>query len=239
MNGSGLVCFERHPLGYLATSQKYCNLTRHGVTFWRTFISPSLVGPEMKHSEGNLEKKENWAVRASSKGTSFGAPCGATEQDPVEQRAGGTPLIGEERPPVAERTSENLEGLTEKLGTLGLQITRRIAAVLLGSGRGGPGSRRLSVVNPSPLQRIDRRLSRSPAHLGHRIVKDGLRLSQHLRRMAGPHKAQTNDSGRPVVLRRAGVLRGPNRLGNLVTLESPGRAIGWPLLVRNIQGFLS
>jgi hypothetical protein len=90
MNGSGLVCLERYPLGYLATSQRYCSLTRHGVTVWWTFISPSLVGPEMEPSETNLEK-ESSAFRASSKGTSSEAPCGATEQDPVEQGAGGNP----------------------------------------------------------------------------------------------------------------------------------------------------
>jgi hypothetical protein len=90
MNGSGLVCLERHPLGYLATSQRYCSLTRHGVTAWWTFISPSLVGPEMEHNESNLEKKESSAVRASSKGTSSEAPCGATE---VEEGAGRTRLI--------------------------------------------------------------------------------------------------------------------------------------------------
>jgi hypothetical protein len=125
MNGSGLVCLKQHHLGYLATSQRYCSLTRHRVTVWWTFISPSLMGPEMEHSESNLEKKESSAVRASSKGTSLEAPCGATKQDTVEQGAGGTPLIGEECPPIVERTSENLEGLTEKVGILGLQITKK------------------------------------------------------------------------------------------------------------------
>jgi hypothetical protein len=79
----------------------------------------------MEHSESNLEKKESSGVWASSKGTSSEAPCGATEQDPAEQGAGRTPLIGEERPPIVERTSENLEGLTEKVGTLGLQVTKK------------------------------------------------------------------------------------------------------------------
>jgi hypothetical protein len=68
----------------------------------------------MEHSESNLEKKESSAFWASSKGTSSEAPCGATEQDPAEQGAGRTPLSGEERPPVAEKTLENLEGLTDK-----------------------------------------------------------------------------------------------------------------------------
>jgi hypothetical protein len=79
----------------------------------------------MGPSESNSEKTESSAVRASSKGTSSEGPCGATEQDPVEQGAGGTPLIEEECPPIAERMSENLEGLTEKVGTLGLRITKK------------------------------------------------------------------------------------------------------------------
>jgi hypothetical protein len=79
----------------------------------------------MDHSESNLEKKESSAVRASSKGTSLEAPWGATEQDPVAQGAAGTPLNGEECLPVVGRTSENLEGLTEKVDTLGLQTTKK------------------------------------------------------------------------------------------------------------------
>jgi hypothetical protein len=79
----------------------------------------------MEHSASNLEKKESSAVWASSTGTSSEDPCGAIEQDPAEKGAGGTPLIGEERPPVVEKTLENLEGLTEKVGTLGFQITKK------------------------------------------------------------------------------------------------------------------
>ena len=30
MNGSGLVCLKWHPLGYQATSQRYCSLTNYG-----------------------------------------------------------------------------------------------------------------------------------------------------------------------------------------------------------------
>jgi hypothetical protein len=76
----------------------------------------------MEHSESNLEKDSS-EIWASSKGISSEAPCGATEQDPVEQGAGVTPLIGEESPPVVRRTSENLESLTEKFGNLSLQVT--------------------------------------------------------------------------------------------------------------------
>jgi hypothetical protein len=43
------------------------------------------MGLEMENTEINLEKKESSAVWDSNKGTSSEAPCGATEQDPVEQ----------------------------------------------------------------------------------------------------------------------------------------------------------
>jgi hypothetical protein len=48
------------------------------------------------------------------------APEGATGQDPVTPKTGGTPLIEEERLLVCQ-TSGHLEGLTEKVSSLGLQ----------------------------------------------------------------------------------------------------------------------
>jgi hypothetical protein len=50
---------------------------------------------------------------------------GAAGQNPVEQRAGETPLIGEEHLSSCSQTPENLEGLTEKVGTLSLQVIRK------------------------------------------------------------------------------------------------------------------
>jgi len=50
---------------------------------------------------------------------------GAAGQNPVEQGAGQTPTIGEEHLSPCSLSLENLEGLTEKLGTLGLQVTRK------------------------------------------------------------------------------------------------------------------
>ena len=125
MNGSGLVCLKRHPLGYQATSQRYCSLTKHGGSAWQTYDSPILVGPRMDHTVTTSEKKESSAVQASSQGSCSEAPCGAAEQDPVEQRTGGSPLIGEKQLSVGCQTSENLEGLTEKVSTLGLPITKK------------------------------------------------------------------------------------------------------------------
>ena len=72
------------------------------------------------------EKTESSAVWASSKGICSEAPCrAADEQNPVERRTGGTPLIGEEHLSIGSQTSENLEGLTEKVSTLGLQARKK------------------------------------------------------------------------------------------------------------------
>jgi hypothetical protein len=61
---------------------------------------------------------ESSAVWASDKGSCSEALEGATGQDPVESRTGVTPLIEEEHLS-GSQTSENLEGLTEKVGSLG------------------------------------------------------------------------------------------------------------------------
>jgi hypothetical protein len=69
---------------------------------------------------------ESSASGDSDKGSCTEAPqIGATGRDPVEQRAGETPLIGGERPPPSRFSLENVEGLTEKVGTLGLQVTSK------------------------------------------------------------------------------------------------------------------
>jgi hypothetical protein len=53
------------------------------------------------------------------------APARATERNQVEQGMSATPLIGEEHPPPCGHTMGNLEGLTEKVGTLGLQVRKK------------------------------------------------------------------------------------------------------------------
>jgi len=64
---------------------------------------------------------ESFASGDSDKGSCTEAPqIGATGQDPVEQGAGETPVIEGERPSPSNLSSENLEGVTEKVGTLGL-----------------------------------------------------------------------------------------------------------------------
>jgi hypothetical protein len=56
---------------------------------------PLLVGPKMENMDINLEHKESSAVGDSDKGFCSEAPqIGAAGQNPVEQGAGVTPLIG-------------------------------------------------------------------------------------------------------------------------------------------------
>ena len=74
----------------------------------------------MEHTELKSEKKESSAVWASSKSSCTEAPGGAPAQGPVEQKTDETPLIGGEHLPSTSHTQENLRGLTEKVGTLGL-----------------------------------------------------------------------------------------------------------------------
>jgi len=78
----------------------------------------------MDNTEKKSEQTESSAVWASDKGSCSEAPEGATGQDPVESGTGGTPLIEEEHLS-SSQTSENLEGLTEKVGSLGLQFPKK------------------------------------------------------------------------------------------------------------------
>ena len=80
----------------------------------------------MVHMNVNLKDMESSTSGDSDKDPCTEAPqIGATGWDPVEQGAGKTPLIGGECPPTSYLSSENLEGLTEKVGTLGLQATSK------------------------------------------------------------------------------------------------------------------
>jgi len=92
----------------------------------------------------NLKDKESSASGDSDKGSCTEAPqTGEAGWDPVQQGAGETPLTGEERPSPSSFSLENLEGLTEKVGTLGLQVTRKNGVVLPKSEQGGLCSQRL------------------------------------------------------------------------------------------------
>jgi hypothetical protein len=74
----------------------------------------------MENTEENVKQKESSAVWASKKDFCSEVSEGATEQNPVMHITGGTPLIEEEHLSDS-RNSGPLEGLTEKVGPLGLQ----------------------------------------------------------------------------------------------------------------------
>ena len=79
----------------------------------------------MENTDLNLEEKDSSAVWESKKGSCPEAPCGAAGQNPVEHRTGETPLTGEEHLFSSSQTPESLQGLTEKVSTLGLQVIRK------------------------------------------------------------------------------------------------------------------
>jgi uncharacterized low-complexity protein len=62
-------------------------------------IPLSFVGPKWG-TDIKLNNKDSSAFWASNPGSCSEAPCGAAEQNPEEQRAGETPMIGEEQPSI-------------------------------------------------------------------------------------------------------------------------------------------
>jgi len=101
------------------------SLTKYGVSTWWTTYFPITRGTEMGRTNVNLKEMESSASGDSDKGSCTGAPqIGATGRDPDEQGEGDTRLIrGGGRPSPSNLSSESLEDLTEKVGTLGLRAT--------------------------------------------------------------------------------------------------------------------
>jgi hypothetical protein len=79
----------------------------------------------MENTNVKLEEKESSVTQASEKGSCTEAPAGATEQNPAEKGTSETPLTGEKHSSSCSHTTESLEGLTEKVGTLGLQVIKK------------------------------------------------------------------------------------------------------------------
>ena len=169
---------------------------------------------------------------------------GAADSSPTEQGAGETPLIGGEHLSSSSQILENLEGLTEKVSTLGLQVTRknrcgaakkqarkaRLTEAPTGdSGSGQPWSAQ------GGKPQISQKPSTSGTHHGQGLSLVGLNPWK----VRGAHRAHVSDSCRPGALPRVGRPRGPNRLGNLVKPGPLGRAFGWQLYARITQGVKS
>jgi hypothetical protein len=85
--------------------------------FLKCLLTPRF--PLFKNTVIKSEQMDSSAVWASDKGPCSVALNGAAAQNPVEHGTGGTPQIGEEHMSCIQ-TSENLEGLTEKVDTLDL-----------------------------------------------------------------------------------------------------------------------
>jgi hypothetical protein len=241
MNGSGLVCLKRCPLEYQATSQRYHSLTRYGVLPGGPYISLLLVGPFMDNTRKNLEQRKSSAVWASDKESCSEAPEGATGQDSATPITGGTPLIEEEHLSDS-RTAGNLEKLTENVGSLGLQFPKKNRcgaarkrarkARWLEAHTGATAGGQPQTTSGDQLPNVQGPSTSAASDGGSVIVGQEPRRTRDIPK----HK---NDSGRPVVLRVAGRLRGPNRLGNLAMLELPRRASGWLLYVKITLEFRS
>ena len=166
MNGSGLVYLKRHPLEYQATSQRNFSLTKHEGSAWWTVYFRLTRGTKMVNTELNLEEKESSTVWDSGMGSYSEAPRGAAGQSPVEQREGGTPMIEGEHLSSSSQTPENLEGLTETVSTLGLQVSRRNRCGDAKGERGRPCLQRLllgtqAAANLGPLQAVKRKSSKA------------------------------------------------------------------------------
>jgi hypothetical protein len=78
----------------------------------------------LEHTGKILEQKESLAVWASDKDSCSEAPEGATGQDQITAMTGVNPLTEEEHPSVS-RSMENLGELTQKVSSLGFQLTKK------------------------------------------------------------------------------------------------------------------
>jgi hypothetical protein len=152
----------------------------------------------------------------------------------------GTPLIEGELLSTSSQIPENLEGLTETVGTLGLQVSRRNSC-----GAAKRRSRKAGLVEapiglssgyqPRSAPGGQTQTQQGPAHLGLNEDEDLLWFSGRPRREEGVCEAQANGSCRPGPLRGVGRTRGPCSVGSLAVPELLGRASGWLLMARITQ----
>jgi len=157
-------------------------------------------------------------MESSASGDSDKGSCteatqiGATVQDPVEQGAGETPLIGGECLSPSNPSLENLEGLTEKVGTRGLQATsknhcgatkkraRRARLAEASSGDSGDGQPRSA---PGSQPQTLPKPSTSGVQRGNSTESGGL--------PPGPSKRQRSAGGTP----EGGQAKRPKQAGQL------------------------
>jgi hypothetical protein len=123
-------------------------------------LDSSLVGDSSKDSKEGSNQGELWCLEA---------PQGATKQNPSLHGISETPITWEQHLSPNSLSSENLEGMTAKVGTFGLQ-SFRTAVVLLRSERGRPGLPRpllgtMIAADLSHLEVASYRLCKSLEHL--------------------------------------------------------------------------
>jgi hypothetical protein len=195
----------------------------------------------MENTNENLEQKESSAFGDSKKRSCSEAPhTGASGQNPVEQGAGETPLIGEEPLSPSNLSSENLEGLTEKVCTLGLQDSgkncfgaakkraRKAMFAESPTGDSGSGQPQSSL---GSQQQILQTPSISGAQHGRGLKSAGPKSPESKGHPQGPSKRQWSTRGIP----KSGQAKKPKQGGQI----SYTRAFRWQLYVRTIWGVKS
>jgi len=178
----------------------------------------------MENTFKDSEQQESSATWASDKGSCTEAPDGATGQNPGDQRTGATPLSVKEHPSSCSQTSEKLEGLKEKDGTLGLKLTKknrcgtarkrtrraRLAEAPAGASDGG---------EPRSASGGQKQIQQEPNTSKATTEQKPQKSRGHA---YGPRKRQRSAGA----LLRVGRLRAPNRLGSLVKPGLLRRASG-------------
>ena len=159
----------------------YYSLTKYWGSAWWTTYFPITCGIKIDHMK-YLESAESSAPGDSNKDSMEGsvlgelwrpeAPHGATGQDPHLQGVDEAPDSWEQHQSTCSLSSQNLEGLTVKFGTLGLRAARknrygaakkRVRRAMVAGSLDGD-----SVVGQSwPAQSGQN--CRSPVHLGTRV----------------------------------------------------------------------
>ena len=129
-------------------------------------------------------------MESSASGDSDKGSC--TEALQIEATGRDSPDLGE-RPSPSNLSSKNLEGLTEKIDTLGLRVTSKNRC---GTAKKQVRRARLTGANLGLLQAVSHKLCRSPVHPGSRGV--------NLQRVEGFQWAQASNSSRLGALPRGG-----------------------------------
>jgi hypothetical protein len=191
----------------------------------------------MESTNGKQEVTESSAVGDSKKDSCPGAPSGDPGQDPVQPKAGGVRLIGESHLVSGSTVSEDLECLTEKVGTLDLQIerTNRSCAIKKRARKarrsGAPegdsgGGQPQAALSEQPLNLTKPSTSRASQRQGSASMEQKI------------PEDKTHPPG-PGLAAAGGKLRGPNLPGNLAMPGSLRRASGWPLWAKITREYSS